>query len=93
MVSHKVGVHHHPGGMSDTLGGVIARLSLTLYALRFRVLFPVTSELADWLEQVVYSLESVAVVSGAYRFVVQLEYLAPFQQRLCGVAYGYIDIG
>ena len=90
MVSHKVGVHHHPSGMPDTLGGIIARLSLTLYALRCRVLFPVTSELA--MKQIVYPLEAVSLVSSVDCAIFQLENLTPLSQRLCGIAYGDVDI-
>ena len=33
--------------VSDTLGGIIAPLSLNLYALRWRTVFPLTSELSS----------------------------------------------
>lgn len=46
LLSRKFGVHHHPlYWVSDTLGGVIAPLSLNHYALRWRVVSPLTSVL------------------------------------------------
>src|SRR5699024_184201 len=46
IVSYKFSVHFQPRGLSDTLGGIFALLTLILYALRCRVIFSITSVLA-----------------------------------------------
>ena len=90
IVSHKFGVHHQPFGLSDTLGGFIARLTLTLYALRWRVLFPLTSELA--VKQVVNSSECVSPIPCINSSVIKLKYLTPLSKRFCCVSYRDFDI-
>ena len=91
VVSHKIGVHHRPAyRSSDTLGRIIARFSLTFYALRWRVLFPLTSELA--VKQFVDSNKAVSPVSGVHSFIIEVEYLAPFDKRSCRVADSDFDV-
>ena len=64
----KFGVHFHPFRMSNTLGGIFALLTLNLYALRWRVMFSLTSVLS--IKQFVYAYKFVSMVSCIYFFVI-----------------------
>ena len=69
-------------GVSGTLGGIIAPLTLNRYALRWRAVPPLTSELSS-IKQIINACKAVFFVSLIYRFIINTEYLAPFHKRSC----------
>ena len=77
--------------LSDTLGGIITLLSLIPYALRWRVMFPLTSELA-MIKQFIYPSKPISVISRKNSLWIKFKYLAPFCKGFCCIPNLDVDI-
>ena len=78
-------------GASDTLGGVIAPLSLNRYALRWRAVFPLTSE-SSLIKQVINTCKTIFLIPSMNGAKINSKYLTPFSKRPSRISNLYSDI-